>query len=281
MTDHPVPKTQIDSLKTIIEGYYEAGAVGEEVEDEDVAEEIELSSDVIKRQKRFLADIGLLEKDGYDYTLLEEGHEVGRGLAFDRNDDAVEALYDLLDGWEVTEQLISDIDGEVKSEEELVDSLAYLTETDPNGRKKTGLTALVHLYRWVGILSQAGENKYKLSDPDTERSEDQTVEETSTPDVVEESGKNTPTTKSLSEPTPEEQVPGHSVPETTHKVQTEEGISGDITIDIELKGDDDPDNVQALLLAIRKGLHDDLSKESEAVSNGKSEEHKSLDKFES
>ena len=38
MVDYPVPKTQIDTLKGIIEGFYEAGEVGELVEEEDVEE---------------------------------------------------------------------------------------------------------------------------------------------------------------------------------------------------------------------------------------------------
>ena len=52
MPNHPIPKTQTETLKDIIEGYYEAADAGESVEDEDVEDETEYSDDVISRQKK-------------------------------------------------------------------------------------------------------------------------------------------------------------------------------------------------------------------------------------
>ena len=166
MVDYPVPKTQIDTLKGIIEGFYEAGEVGELVEEEDVEEESEYGIDVISRQKKFLADIGILDKDGYDYTLLEPGKQIGRALAFDRESEAKEHFANLLDDWDVTSQLEEDLGEEVHDREEVLDSLAFISETDlSNRRNKTGLSALVDIYEWLGIISTNSDNEYYISNP--------------------------------------------------------------------------------------------------------------------
>lgn len=253
MSDHPVPKTQIETLNKVIEGYYEAAEIGEVVEDEDVEEESEYSDDVISRQKKFLADVGILDKDGYDYTLLEPGYQIGRALAFDRESDAKEVFRELLKEWEVTGQLKEDLDDREVDEEEVVDSLAYLTETDLSSpRKKTGLSALVDIYSWTDILSETNDGKYRFSsEPQQEMQKAESTEDKG----------------ELQEPTEQESTEQESTASSTeqaqnisanHSSQKTTIADGTVSVDIELSGDEDPQNVKELIIAVREGLQEEI-----------------------
>lgn len=253
MSDHPVPKTQIETLKGIIEGYYEAAEVGEVVEDEDVEEESEYSDDVISRQKKFLADVGILDKDGYDYTLLEPGYQVGRALAFDRESDAKEVFRELLKQWEVTGQLKEDLDDREIDEEGVVDSLAYLTETDLSSpRKKTGLSALVDIYSWTKILSETDNGKYRLSsEPQRESQEAESTEDRG--ELQESTGQGSTERESTTSST--EQAQSISANHSSQKTTIADGT---VSVDVELSGDEDPQNVKELIIAVREGLQEEI-----------------------
>ena len=255
MPNHPVPKTQIETLKDIIEGYYEAADTGELVEDEDVEDETEYSDDVIGRQKKFLADVGVLERDGYDYTLLEPGHQIGRALAFDRGSDAVEAFRELLNGWEVTDQLKDDLGNKSHAKDKVIESLAYLTETDHSSpRKKTGLSALVDLYRWTGILSETGDGEYQVSATEIQDGKQETElpeNETGTHEPEEEEEQ---TERSSSDP-PHEPAQTSSTDSFAQEVTVADDT---VSVDIKLSGDENPQNVRELIVAVRKGLQENI-----------------------
>ena len=259
MPNHPIPKTQIETLKDIIEGYYEAADAGELVEDEDVEDETEYSADVIRRQKKFFADVRVLEKDGYDYTLLEPGHQIGRALAFDRGSDAVEGFGELLTGWEVTDQLKDDLGNKRHAKDKVIESLAYLTETDhSSSRKKTGLSALVDLYRWTGILSETGDGEYQVSATEIQDEKQETElseSETGTHEPEEEQ-----TERSSSDPSHES-----AQTSSTDSFAQEETVADDtVSVDIKLSGDENPQNVKDLIVAVREGLRENINFPEEA-----------------
>jgi len=81
MTEIPRGKQEI--VKEAIVGFEKTSEVGEGVSEEGAAEARDVSEDNAKRQKRFLAEIGVLEKDGYDYYLTENGANLGEFIRFD------------------------------------------------------------------------------------------------------------------------------------------------------------------------------------------------------
>ena len=274
MVDHPVPKTQIETLREIIEGYYEAGEVDELVDQEDVVPETDLGEDVIRRQKKFLADIGILEKDGYDYTLLESGNQIGRALAFDRESNAKENFKQLLVGWDVTSELQGDLGDDEYDREDVIDSLAYITETDSsNDRKRTGLSALIDLYQWTGILSENSDGKYHVPNPGSREEEIKSETEANSDESQDNDESDTKQTVQLSE---------NSDPSDTNvspSIQEVADSDGRISIDINLSGEENPQNVENLILSVRRGLDKKLEPEQES-NQRESEGHQPLDSFE-
>ncbi|AWB27802.1 hypothetical protein [Halococcoides cellulosivorans] len=277
MPNHPVPKASLDTLQEIIEGYYEAADTDELVEDEDVEEEIESSSDVIRRQKKFFADVGLLSKEGHDYRLLQAGNNIGRALAFDREGEAAEGLRDLLDEWEVTEELINDIGSGELVKDEVIDSLAFITETDPSTpRKKTGLAALVDLFVWTGILIETEGGNYRIAD--TQRQSD-SVETKQTEEIADEKEE-----RQDQSPESEPSVDGQEE-EVRVYPQEEPSASkilkeGQFSINLDLSGDEGPENVKKLIIAVREGLEAEVPEPQTPSENGESEGHRTLTSYE-
>lgn len=66
---HPIPRTTLENLNEVVAGYDKMAETGEEITDEGVAEVRDVSEDTARRQKKFFAEIGVLDKDGYDYYL--------------------------------------------------------------------------------------------------------------------------------------------------------------------------------------------------------------------
>lgn len=274
MVDHPVPKTQIETLREIIEGYYEAGEVDELVEQEDVVPETDLGEDVIRRQKKFLADIGILEKDGYDYTLLEPGNQIGRALAFDRESNAKENFKQLFVDWDVTSELERDlVDGE-HDRGDVIDSLAYITETDlSNNRNRTGLSALIDLYQWTGILSENSDGKYHAPNSGSREDETESEPETNSDESQDNDELDTEQTVQLSK---------NSDPSDTNVIPSTQEVAdsdGRISVDITLLGEENPQNVENLILSVRRGLEKELEPEQKSDQR-ESGTHQPLDSFE-
>lgn len=255
MANHPVPKASIDTLREIIEGYYEAGEIGEVVDHGSVEEEVEASRDVIRRQKRFLADLGVLDKDGHDYLLHQKGAEIGRALAFERNEEARKEIGGLLEAWEVTEELVEDMGQEEVDEETLTDSIAYITETDPSTpRKKTGLSALVDLYMWTGILEKSGEDSYRVAittDQDDQNGSDEGKKNKTS---LSENGDQS----SDSKPHEDGKIGKKEISSGVHAPADAKSNTNSISITMELSGEEDPANVKKLIIAVRQGLQADL-----------------------
>jgi hypothetical protein len=277
MTDHPVPKASIDTLKEIIEGYYESADPDELVEDEVVGEEIESSPDVIRRQKRFFNDVGILSKEGHDYRLLEAGNDVGRALAFDREDEAVEGLKSLLNDWEVTEELISDIGSDEWTKDEVTDSLAYITETDPSTpRKQAGLAALMDLFVWAGILLEVGEDSYQVANIQTQSDPVGAMQTKETAEEEEDSQEQSPDSETSTNGQSEDvKVYSQETPPVSKSLK-----EGPLTINLDLSGDEDPENVRNLIIAVREGLQSDVPESQTPTENGGSEEHQTLNSYE-
>lgn len=278
MVDRPIPKASIDTIREVIEGYYEAGKVGDLVEDEEVEEEVEASADVTRRQKRFLADFGILEKDGHDYRLRQEGNEVGRALAFEREDEAREQIREMLEAWEVTDELVEDIGQKEVNEVSVTDSIAYLTETDPSTpRKKTGLGALVDLYVWTGIMEKSGENSYQVSviedQPDNLEPESEAVQEDDAD--ISENGEQALESESQNDrPVEDSQIP------PSIQMTAESGDKGStFSINMGLSGEEDPKNVKKLVIAVRQGLQADLEEPESNSGDGESEEFRTLSNY--
>lgn len=239
-----IPRTSAQQLRELVAGYEKIADVGEEITDEGVAEVRDISKDLARRQKKFVAEIGVLEKDGWDYFLTEKGQKLGNYWRFNQNEQAQQILGDLLKEWEPTPEILSYFDNGRMTEEEFKNKIGFVTSTElSNKRKNSGAKALIDLYEWSGFVEQDGGEYQRSSENQTAPEEEYEQEEPfSEPDQK-------PSEERLT-------ADGEGDTKLTPKPDVSKANGVDITL--ELSGDDDPENIRQLLLAIRAGTEQDL-----------------------
>lgn len=254
-----IPKAGADTVEETLEGYFRAAdEPGQVVSKEEVAEEADVGEDVANRQKNFLASLGLLDKQGYDYLTTEDGIEVGKYLEFDRYERAYDKLEEVLIDWEPTDSLLDDIGDESVDEDDLFDKLEFATETldaRESSRKKAGINGLIEWYNRTGILYQ-NDGQWKVNDgfvttqsdeveAKSESSKQETGEVFEESDTVDNEQENQ--TQSTETSVEADTVQGGSNSDAT--------VNLDITLD--LSDESDPERVEKILSAVRKGLNGD------------------------
>lgn len=243
---HEIPKTVPETLNEVVAGYNKTADVAEEISDEDVAEMRDVSEDIARRQKKFFADIGVLDKDGYDYSLTEKGHELGRLVRFNQQEEAAEVYRELFDHWEPTEEILAHIDEEGLDLEDLADKVALVTANElTSARKERGAETVVELLEWSGFLEEE-DDIYRISENSEPEEKKDTETLGSTDDTTEEIGQSEAQVES---PT----SANGGVAGRQPSIQT-----GGLDISLDISGSDDPENVRQLLLAIRQGTQEEV-----------------------
>jgi len=272
-----IPRARVDTVKEAIAGFEKTSDVGEEVSEEDAEDARDVSEGNAKRQKRFLADIGILNKDGYDYYLSEDGQALGEYIRFNQEEQASETLRELFsENWEPLDELLANVDEEGMEREDLVDKVAFITATElTSNRREYGAETIVDLLEWTDFIESNEGNIYHLiegveeesdvpseesststnpegdensgSVEDTESGSNKKVENTSESEKVADSRANGGVDASVGNTEPSDGDLGH---ENSVEVELEDGLN--LNIDLELSGDENPENVRKLVLAIRK-----------------------------
>lgn len=241
---HAIPKTVLESLNEVAAGYNKIADAGEEISDEGVSDVRDVSEDNSRRQKKFFADIGVLDKNGHDYHLTEQGHELGRLIRFNQQEDAAELYRELLDDWDPTAEILANVDEDGLSLEDLADKVALVTANElTTRRKERGAETIVELLEWTGFLEEE-DGVYRISE-DPVADERENAETLGTSDEpAEETGQSDAQVESP--PSANGGVAGRQP-----SVQT-----GGLDISLDISGSDDPENVRQLLLAIRQGTQE-------------------------
>jgi len=272
-----IPRARVDTVKEAIAGFEKTSDVGEEVSEEDAEDARDVSEGNAKRQKRFLADIGILNKDGYDYYLSEDGQALGEYIRFNQEEQASETLRELFsENWEPLDELLANVDEEGMEREDLVDKVAFITATElTSNRREYGAETIVDLLEWTDFIESNEGNIYHLiegveeesdvpseesststnpegdensgSVEDTESGSNKKVENTSESEKVADSRANGGVDASVGNTETSDEDLGH---EDSVEVELEDGLN--LNVDLELSGDENPENVRKLVLAIRK-----------------------------
>lgn len=278
MSGYSIPQASDDSIKKVVIGYYRADSSGGELSHEKAAEGADVSTDVARRQRPFLKEIGIVEKSDSGHTVTEAGREIGRNLQYDREEDAKRPFASLLRKWEATPKILEDIGPDYVSKDEVIQSIAYVTERDvETTRQVAGANGLVDLYEWTGILETNGDGEYRVGDMEPDESRFKA------PETSDDSDGEKPEKPAPEQP-PQNSPNGGTVPQTPQNPPSFTGAPFDISL--ELTGDEDPKNVRKLVVAVRKGLEleiDDEDDDPETRSDGgkkpESNEDSSLDSF--
>lgn len=250
MTEYNLPRASGEAIREAITGYYRSSDGDEPLSREDAAGESEVSSDVIRRQNTFLEDLGILYREDGELYLTEEGREIGRALVHNRDSEAKATLRGLLIEWGPTADIIDELDSTQKTDEELRDDIAYLSETEPDSsRKRAGMNGLIDLYDWSGILISDDGEHYELTDQvqtqDQETSEEEQISDTNT----------------ASEQEPEESPTGTEQPIGDQPASVSQS-DGNVLVQLDVSADDDPEKIKKLIKNIRAGFQEDPDSES-------------------
>lgn len=257
MSGYSIPYASEKSIKDTIAGYYRASSSGGEVSAKKAAEGADVSEDVARRQRGFLAEIGILEKGDSGYALTDKGQKIGRALRHDREDDAKGPFAEALRGWEATSKILDDLGPDYNNEEDVMDSIGFITDHELNTRRQqAGANGLIGLYEWTGILETNENGEYRAAGGD--------IDETKSESPAEPGG-------STGE---EQENPGQSRSPPTDTNSTDRRGEApptdmDITnpvfdISLELNGDEDPENVHDLIMAVRLALYEDIDEYSDS-----------------
>lgn len=255
-----IPRATADTVEETLEGYYRASSDSQEqVTKEEVANEADVSQDVANRQKSFLVSLGLLEKDGYDYLTTEEGREVGKLLEFEKHDRAYAELKNVLLNWEPTTKLLEELGDDSVSEDTLFDELEFVTETkdaDDDQRKTAGINGLIQWYERTNILERDSQGNWRAKkEIETSSSPIGDSKAENSEPVESETPKKEPKAETAFEPAfHQSQSESDSTESPSSQIKTGANVGVNLNINLDLSDDSDPEQVEQILSAIRKGL---------------------------
>jgi hypothetical protein len=256
MTEFPIPKrVSADDIKDILKAYYIEGAHNEPVKTAPVEDSSGLS-DRVGRQTKFLVELGLLEKNGRERSLTNDGEDVAEALMGGNESLAKSLMREVFTDWEFTGK----IRGFLRmNEPEPTDTDRLLEYIDANtsGSDKRGYSTLIELLVWVDLLEET-EDGYSLSDGKKDQ-KDSTVKD----DV--------PNDKKPSKE--REDIQRDDVAEMPN-IKSDQNIgalvadSGKFSFSIEMtvSPEDNPDEVESIVSAVRRGLKRDVGADEDTDS---------------
>jgi len=247
MSEFEIPKrASLNDIKDILKAYYLAGAHTDPVRTSEVKNTAQLG-DKVGRQTKFLVSLGLLSKKGRDRQLTEDGESIAEALMAGNESLSKSLMRETLNGWKFTDKITGFVrmqEPDPVEEDRLREFISANAESDDGRGQKT----LLELLNWANILD-ADENGYLISDGAIEEGklEPNKNEQTESEEQVSEDKEiEDPATQDSPQP-----VQVSSPPTET------DGFS----VNIEISGDDDPENVKKVISAVRHALQRDPSED--------------------
>ncbi len=163
--NYHVPKgVSLETLFEILSGWSAVGAAAEPQYTADVEELTEIA-DAVRRQTRFLEDVGVLEPEGQKHRLTDRGEALASALAIDEPQRAREAAREVLSDWRLTDEIRGVVRENPVPEDELVDLVATLADEDvDSSRVRSGVSTLLELLEWADLLERDASGRYRLPD---------------------------------------------------------------------------------------------------------------------
>ncbi|MFB6137515.1 MAG: hypothetical protein ABEJ42_04135 [Halobacteriaceae archaeon] len=165
MSDTAIPKgASRETLEEVVVGWADAGADEEPVYTADVAEGTGLG-DVVRRQTRFLEDLGVLEPDGQRRRLTDEGTALAEALAAVDEEAATNRWGNLLETWPFADEVRGVLRENPTDREALVPVVAALAGADLDARRqRTGVETLLDLCERSVVLARE-DDRYRPAEP--------------------------------------------------------------------------------------------------------------------
>lgn len=241
-SEYPIPKgVSFETLREIVAGWGAVGAAAEPRHTSAVAEETGIA-DAVGRQNAFLEGIGVLEPaDDQRHRLTDAGAALATALDEGAEDRVKALLRDRLDAWPATERVRGTLRANPLDESDLAAVAAALTGHDPaDGRVRSGVTTLLDAYEWTGLLETDDEGRYRL--PSTSADADSAAESSGLDGLdalvsaVEDAGVRV------------------SSGERPRRRSTPMAGEDALALSLDLTVDTNPEDMEALVRSIRRGL---------------------------
>jgi len=171
----------------------------------------------------------------------------------------------LLNGeWEPLDELLANIDSDGMPRQELIDKVAFVTATElSSNRRKYGAEAIVDFLEWTEFIESNEDDIYTVvetpNEEDSDESNQNEEQETPSDDI---DSLDSEDNKYREEPAKgtnsEKAAPPSEGPDSIDAtdIQVTDGVN--LNIDLELSGNENPENVRKLILAIRKASDQDI-----------------------
>lgn len=286
MTTHHLPKgVSLDTLEDIIAGWDAVDAAAEPRYTSAVEDETGIT-DAVGRQTRFLEEVGVLEAEGQKQRLTERGQDLASALAADDEERAKGRARELLSEWPVTDEIRGILRGNPTDEETLVSLVSDVTGQDLDAsRVRSGITTLLDFYEWADILERDEKGRYHLPDDepptgdeeeddepaleeDNEVTLEELVEAADVSDVEALLAEVTSATEEAREAAEEAREAAQeaggsstdgdeSMSVTAGPASADSSVDTDHALSLAVNLDADPEDLEPLVRALRRGLIDD------------------------
>lgn len=154
-----LPGSSYETIRTIIKGYFAAGAHEEDMGLDEIARSTALRKPEISRNNKFLDSLGIITKVGYAYRLTSEGKDLALALQYEDKQAASKVWRLLVIDNDILRGIVSAVrvSGEM-SEEKLLQHIGMALEVPKNNRKSIGLRTIVSMMVDGEILEDHGGN---------------------------------------------------------------------------------------------------------------------------
>lgn len=230
MGNYAIPKRlSFDKTKKVLKGWYLSDADKEPVSSSKVKDRTGINE--ASRLNNFFVETDILDKDGRSYTLTPDGEELTKAISRNNEEKAKSLLGERIKESAAVDELLSYIEiNEPLEKSEIKSYLVELVNADNSGQK-TGVNTLIEMIEWSELIEKtdggfkASRNIQDYEDVESTSKQDGEVDENQTSETV-----------------------------TRTSYQEENKLE----VNLNLSGDEKPEDVKELIVAVREGLDEEI-----------------------
>ncbi|SHH65547.1 hypothetical protein [Halobaculum gomorrense] len=254
----PLPeKVSLESLEQIVFAWYSAGAADEACSNGDAARKLGIDSSIVSRNNKFLLAVDVLTEDGQSKQLTDQGIAYAEAIRSDQSNPAKAIVNGLFD-FSVTQDIVDFAAIKNPSEEELIEQVETLTETENKSASST--------HAFVDLLIDA-QILYKNGEAFSARSEDEIEDHTDTSHQNSsiDQGTNGKSDQPDETEQPSPEVDQLNKPQASPSRGIERSIDYSVNINVEIATGDSEEAIEQTMRAVSDSLSEtDPKRDSES-----------------
>lgn len=259
----PLPeKVSLESLEQIVFAWYSAGAADEACSNGDAARKLGIGSSIVSRNNKFLLAVDVLTEDGQSKRLTDQGIAYAEAIRSDQSNPAKAIVNGLFD-FSITQDIVDFAAIKDPSEEELIEQVETLTETEKKGAPSAH--AFIDLLIDAQILRKNGKEFSVRNEGEVK---DRTDPSHQDPSVGQDTNAELDQSDETEQPSPRSDQPDK--PQANLSEGINRSIDYSVNISVEIATDDSEEAIEETIRAVSDSLnrteleHDSDSDESDS-----------------